>query len=708
MAQLPGFRRSIRLEASYRVLQERYGYVRQGLVWLCSFSEIMSVAAVPAVHMSTSPFFTIAALCLMFLLACWRAGSVSDVIWQPAHLLRPKNYSKFGCGAKQRSSRTFFALSMVIRLSCSVILASNIFNWIADDTTWRSCEAFFLPWAEYTRSDMHADSSLCDADPQISEWCEAIRLFESRCNDPVRLTSLLHYYAWTGLGMECTNHTGVINVTAVAEYFPWYLPYCETLNGTEIGCYALEDENLEVGEKLIIWTDEKEIGLNEACEAWPQALRVIYNCQMFFHDTNYCQNASDTSAGATKWDRHLGQSCEAHRCVDFLPDWLYFLNDVEKKMYCKCQQCTPWWRLNECTLEAVDTATRRIMEQPLIYGLDWGEVLSDPRFGVQFVLVVFCISGPILWLLTSLLFGICAGNPWAVAFDVDMHRAIQKEELVIQEELAANGSIKTWYGPCFNRLTMLTEVGFCLADFVMDVQMVLVYCYTYHYIFAAIQGFMALRSFLEQVFFRGLLSFIRETRLSLKSNLRTDYFVSLVQSEKTGEATLSFLLQVYTFFYMGQEVVAYWTAAISLLISARGLTQGCYVHFDLAFMTSEDRQPIRDLQGGDPEVVQTFSFVLPDPEARVHRKRNVPVLAKPAPAPPMEMPERSGVDLPTEVRAETCLRLPKEEPELAGPPNAADAAPTPPQEVPKNLALDLPGEIQEEADEKLPEGSSLK
>ncbi|CAE7587494.1 unnamed protein product [Symbiodinium necroappetens] len=504
---------------------------------------------------------------------------------------------------------------MVIRLSCSAILASHIFNWIADDTTWRSCEAFFLPWAEYTRSDMNSDSSLCNADPQVSEWCETIHLFESRCNDPVRLTSLLQYYAWTGLGMECTNYTGDISVTAVAEHFPWYLPYCETLNGTEIGCYALEDENLEIGEKLIIWTDDKEIGLNEACEAWPQTLRVVYNCQMFFHDTNYCQHTSDTTAGETEWDRQLGQSCEAHRCVDSLPDWLYFLDDVEKKMYCKCQQCTPWWRMNECTLEAVDTATRRIMEQQLLYGLDWGEALSDPRFGILFA----------------------------------------KEELAIQEELAANGSIQTWYGPFFSRLSMLTEVGFCVADFVMDLQMVLVYCYTYHYIFAAIQGCMALRSFLEQVFFRGLLSFIRETRLSLKSNVRTDYFVSLVQSEKTGEATLSFLLQVYTFFYMGQEVVAYWTAAISLLISARGLTQGCYVHFDLAFMTSEDQQPMRDLQR-DPEVVPSFSSVLPDPETSVHRKRNVPNHAKPAPAPPKQIPESVGVDLSPEVRAETYVR----------------------------------------------------
>ena len=206
-----------------------------------------------------------------------------------------------------------------------------------------------------------------------------------------------------------------------------------------------------------------------------------------------------------------------------------------------------------------------------------------------------------------------------------------------------------------------------------------------------------------QVFFRGLLSFIRETRLSLKSNVRTDYFVSLVQSEKTGEATLSFLLQVYTFFYMGQEVVAYWTAAISLLISARGLTQGCYVHFDLAFMTSEDRQPMRDLQR-DPEVVPSFSSVLPDPETSVHRKRNVPNHAKPAPAPPKQIPESVGVDLPPEVRAETYVRSPKQVPEVAGPRSTAKAAPTPPQEVAKNLALDLPGEIQEEADEKLSEG----
>ena len=363
MESLHWFGRGVRLEASYRALQKRDGYLRLGLVWIFSFSEIMAVAAVPGVHLTTSPIFTIAPLSLMFVLACWQAGSVSDIIWQPAYLLRPKGYSKFGIGVNQRSSRTFLAISMVTRLACSVTLATNFLVWVFDETSWMSCEPYYLPWAKYKRSELQSDLSVCAADPQASEWCETLDGFQRRCNDPVRWTPRMRSYAWQGLGLECTNSTGDL----VVSNAPSYGTYCEIPNGKEIGCYAQADETLMVKEELIIWTDEKGISLAGACDSWPESLQFSYHCQMFFHNTDYCHKVSNTPA--IKWDELLWQSCEAHRCVASLPQWLHFLTHFERKLYCHCQQCTPWWRVNQCSLEVVDWAIRRILEAEQLAGL---------------------------------------------------------------------------------------------------------------------------------------------------------------------------------------------------------------------------------------------------------------------------------------------------------------------------------------------------
>ena len=80
--------------------------------------------------------------------------------------------------------------------------------------------------------------------------------------------------------------------------------------------------------------------------------------------------------------------------------------------------------------------------------------------------------------------------------------------------------------------------------------------------------------------------------------------------------------------------MAYWTAFVSLMISARGLTQGCYVHFDLAYMASLDEV--------DREVTPV-SGVLPDVGVQSPRGAKAP------PASPREVPESLALDLPGEI-----------------------------------------------------------
>ena len=59
-----------------------------------------------------------------------------------------------------------------------------------------------------------------------------------------------------------------------------------------------------------------------------------------------------------------------------------------------------------------------------------------------------------------------------------------------------------------------------------------------------------------------------------------------MQSEKTGEAVLSMFLQVYGLFYVTDHT-SYWTASLSLILSAGGITYGCYIYFDLAVVFGE-------------------------------------------------------------------------------------------------------------------------
>ncbi|CAJ1443228.1 unnamed protein product [Effrenium voratum] len=223
------FRRSIRLEATRRSLRGQY--FRQGLVWICSFGEVIGVAAVPGVHLATSPYISVGVFIVMVLLTCWRAGSVMDVVWQPAHLLRPKNYSRFGIGQKQTSSRIFFALSMLLRLVCGVILGATFFRFASDQEGWKTCDAAWLPWARY-HSHLYSDADLCKEDPEISEWCETISGFERRCENSSASAAL--GFA-EDMGLQCTNATELQLLSDLVDSDSWG-HYCEANNGTKVNC----------------------------------------------------------------------------------------------------------------------------------------------------------------------------------------------------------------------------------------------------------------------------------------------------------------------------------------------------------------------------------------------------------------------------------------------------------------------------------------
>ncbi|CAK9045514.1 unnamed protein product [Durusdinium trenchii] len=551
-----------------------------------------------------------AALFLMFVLSSWRAGSVLDVFFQPAHLLRPKNYSRFGLGENQRSSRMFFSFSVAIRLGCAAMLGGLFldFVFLFDFEGYYGCRANNYPWAEYDDIQLQSDLHVCSV--ESNPWCPAIRQFE-HCHDPDLWSSQLRGRIWNDLGLECGTQRSQ-DVASIMQNVSFHGSHCMSLNGTQLECHT--ESSVLRPENLIVWTEQKSS--LKVCGSWPQ-VHFSYECQMVLSDISYCQSSAGTPK--TTWESVLFEFCEVHGRMTTLPEWLaVVLNDDEKFYVCQCQHCAPWYRSNGCVVEAVDMAMRRAGGRPqlndlLAEDLWFASFMNDPIFCLQFALMAVAVFGPFWWLVFFSLFGCCLGNPLAVPADVELQEGVRTEELVLQAELASNGYIEAW---CLNRLGIIVDLGFCVADFVVDIKMIVLYYQSYHYGFAVIQICLLLRFVLEQLLRRGLFHPIREAVHSLKANLRTDHVLSLVQSEKSGEATLAYMLRIYTLFYMGEQYSGYWTAFISLLISVRGLTQGCYIHFDLAFISSEDLPPI-----DDPATSVVPTTAEPDRSSSVDRTR---------------------------------------------------------------------------------------
>jgi len=279
-------------------------------------------------------------------------------------------------------------------------------------------------------------------------------------------------------------------------------------------------------------------------------------------------------------------------------------------------------------MDAVDVAYRRranldVLDNSTFFSLDL--YLKDPTYAIQLFVAFLMALGPLLWLISLALFACLLGNPLATPTNLELQQKVQEEEISIAEELRSTGTIVQRIPfKCFagsrvernlNRLVMLFELGFYFADVVLDIEMILLYMRKHHYWFSTIQGCIFLRSIIDLVFRHCFVfgpSVFREIWDSFKTNLRTDVFLSILQFEKTGEATLSLLLQTYALFYMGAELTAYWTALFSLLISARGIAQGCYIHFDLAIVPGE--VPQRSVSSS--AVVPVGLLILPEPSGQ--------------------------------------------------------------------------------------------
>ena len=336
------FRKSIRLEATREVLQSRYGYGRQILVWFCTFSEAYSVGIVPAIHLVSNAYIAAAVFLLMFLLSCWQTASVSEVIWQPAHLLRPKDYSRFGLG-RQRSSYTFFLLSLLIRFGSAIFFSVNFALFFFDETYWYGCSDYSHSpnWHKYTHSQLQSDVALCGTEAQSSDWCETIEDFERRCNDRSRWSSQLR----NELGLECNEDPDLHLLQNLSRR---HLSFCMTNVGVEVGC---RNDSLP-HEDSVFWTDYAKIGFDETCGSLNKSLELWYHCEIFFYQLDCQEKRQEPST--THWDETLRKSCEVHKCAEMSPHWLQEISTKEELLYlCQCLSCRAWWRPVTFSLDVI-------------------------------------------------------------------------------------------------------------------------------------------------------------------------------------------------------------------------------------------------------------------------------------------------------------------------------------------------------------------
>ena len=467
------------------------------------------------------------------------------------------------------TSRRFFFPSMLIRVASAVVFSLLVYQMLVVEGEWliggEFCEVSdAFPDVELDQQEVAEDAERCSEGLE-SSFCPVIqRLHECRERD------------WAQVSRAKCAAKGAGEDDDIEEEEEFWLPgYCEDIEGNEMRCIQSEVEPS-------IWVGAE---MQAACEE-PETFHHYY-CEIWLNDTSF--SFCDTLQGEreSEVESLLQESCILRECTRALPRWLSNLNGAERNGLCSCQQCSPWWLSRQCLVRAIDQATRRSAR--LAYAeMELEYQIADPLFVAQVFIVFMVAVVPLLWIVSSILFWCCTGQlPWAVPFDPDLHERVQAEEKRVYEELMT-GSLEA---SRIDRFCIFLEVAFIALDVVTDLQMIWIYYSHHHYIFAAIQGLLVLRSFVEQLRY-NLFAFFTEARDSVRLNLRTDALTCILQSEKTGEATLSFILQMYACFYTLSDVTTYWTTAVSLVLSVRGITKGCYIHFDLAFVSSEGLPPI--------------------------------------------------------------------------------------------------------------------
>ena len=623
---LARFRCSIRLEATYRALEDQR--CKQLCLLAISYVELWSIAVIPAIHLTTSDYVSFAAFFLMYGIASWRAKNFLDVFWYPVHLLRPRDYSRLGLGT-QKPVKGFFMVSLLLRCSCSVAFFSSIayyyFGRATADNPWACMYYGSDPrWFEYKRSDLNEDLSACEANPNRSSWCSSLTSFERRCGDESLWPERLRSFAQSlGLGCENTSYPRRVFRPYREAYYCEYYP-----EPVEVNCLGQGYGYGREGGEIIVWFENAKSSFDQVCEEWPAVPYTSY-CEMLFPDLGHC--AAVPNMPSLGWESVVSQSCELDSCEANVPSWFRAVSTEEERLYlCRCLSCRPFWLTNECYVDGMDSAFRRRSgAEDRNENENW---LQDPRLSLQFALMMFMGAGAALWLLLSLVLW-CMGRLWDLPSDLELEENIKLEEKQLREEFLAKNRIETPVWCCrltYLQLCILAELAFYLADFVTDAEMLYLYLQRQHYGFAVLQGCIVLRSLLGQLFEQGFRGFFADVRDSLRSNLRTDRLLSVVQGERSKEATMSFLLQVYALFYMGEHNTVYWMSLISFVLSMRGIANGFVIHFDLAIVPKVERlravssdparprapaeePPALELPGAEPigRDASSFSLVMP-------------------------------------------------------------------------------------------------
>eukprot|EP00434_Breviolum_minutum_P033309 symbB.v1.2.029472.t1/scaffold3231.1/size60621/3 len=182
----------------------------------------------------------------------------------------------------------------------------------------------------------------------------------------------------------------------------------------------------------------------------------------------------------------------------------------------------------------------------------------------------------------------------------DAAATLRKKIRGIAEALKAkqeSGSLSSLF---WGRRSLELKLSIFAFDILMDCWCLWQYIGSMNYFFAACQGAIIVVSSMVQFFrFRGH-SLFQELAASWTSGMPTDLIFRVLLVEKAVEAPLSLCLQYFSAHHLTQNLQAFVSLIISIMLSIYGIAEGRYLSIMLWDMAKQDVRP-KPPKPADPE-----------------------------------------------------------------------------------------------------------
>ncbi|CAE7232134.1 unnamed protein product [Symbiodinium natans] len=137
---------SVRLLAAQRILQKELPWSSR-TIRVLTFLEVMTVLSIGVASFVSTPWLALCCGTIMYVLAAHRAGSLSDPLLQPAHVVMPKSHSAFGLSRFQTNALAFVWVSVAARCFCAAFACFLVVDFfLLTGDTYLPDHVFWTQW----------------------------------------------------------------------------------------------------------------------------------------------------------------------------------------------------------------------------------------------------------------------------------------------------------------------------------------------------------------------------------------------------------------------------------------------------------------------------------------------------------------------------------------------------------------------------------